>query len=733
MRLNRMNVSWSFNGGVFHGNDAAVDPELPSAAVSPATSGNAVSSPRQPPAVPDYELLRCIGRGSYGDVWLARNVLGDLRAVKFVYRDRFADPRPFEREFEGIQKFEPISRSHPSQLAILHVGKNEGAECFYYIMELADAVEPRGRSVQCSVIGRAEPQDDATITIRSALPLESPPAHSSQTAMTADRLLASEYSPHTLRSEVERHGRLPPADCVQIGLALTTALEHLHSHGLVHRDIKPSNIIFVRGQPKLADIGLVTDAGDAASIVGTEGYLAPEGPGSPQADLYSLGKVLYEICTGRDRRHCPDLPLDFQDWADHPMLLELNEILLTACARDPRQRYASAAAMRDDLAWLQRGESVRKTRAGQTRRAMARKAGLATAVVAALTLAGLTAMRELEARTRRQRSAQDATMPALSGTTNLEAWKLYERGNVCFRRFTIEGERMARAHLTEAVRLDPSFLAAQNLLFAGYVNSWALPDQEAKAGMRAMAKQLLEVNPEAAEGHYAQGYVDFYLDLKFPEAQKRFEKAIQIKPVAFGRTLYGCYLVFMGRQEAAREQLRGAVDLDPGFPINDQLLGCSYYAERNYERALAHYQKALELAPDFLYLHFLMAGTYEAAADYLRALEHFEKVESGRGRRADELKLKYVALRQAVNETGAVGYWRVRLERAQRRSHPENQPYEMASILAQLGRTTEALDWLDKAYARRDNVDRLLFDHYWDGLHKEPRFQALLKKVGYRN
>src|SRR5438874_11711060 len=66
------------------------------------------------PIVPDHELLRCIGRGSYGEVWLARNVLGELRAVKIVYRNRFEHDRPFEREFEGIQKFEPISRAHPS-------------------------------------------------------------------------------------------------------------------------------------------------------------------------------------------------------------------------------------------------------------------------------------------------------------------------------------------------------------------------------------------------------------------------------------------------------------------------------------------------------------------------------------------------------------------------------------------------------------------------------------------
>ena len=83
-------------------------------------------------------MLRCIGQGSYGEVWLARNVMGEHRAVKVVHRATLGDNRPFEREFEGIKKFEPISRSHESQVQILHVGIN-ATECyFYYVMELAD-------------------------------------------------------------------------------------------------------------------------------------------------------------------------------------------------------------------------------------------------------------------------------------------------------------------------------------------------------------------------------------------------------------------------------------------------------------------------------------------------------------------------------------------------------------------------------------------------------------------
>ena len=76
------------------------------------------------------------------------------------------------------------------------------------------------------------------------------------------------YTPRTLKSDLQFHGRLPFEECVRIGLALTTALEHLHGNGLVHRDVKPSNIIFVNGVPKLADIGLVTGRGRHALLCG---------------------------------------------------------------------------------------------------------------------------------------------------------------------------------------------------------------------------------------------------------------------------------------------------------------------------------------------------------------------------------------------------------------------------------------------------------------------------------
>ena len=298
-----------------------------------------------PPSIPDFLLLRRIGRGSYGDVWLARSVTGVYRAVKVVYRARFEEERPYEREFAGIRKFEPISVGQETQVSLLHVGRNDAEGFFYYALELADDAE------------------------------------------TGEEIIPEKYVPKTLKEMRARRSRLAAAECVSIGVALSRALSHLHRNGLVHRDIKPSNVIFVHGVPKLADIGLVSAVDTSASFVGTEGFVPPEGPGSVQADLYSLGKVLYEISTGRDRQDFPKLPADIELLPDARALLELNEVMLKACDSDLRRRYASAQAMHDDLVLLQAGKSVKRLHLIERRLRIAAKYGIAATVLTIATAA----------------------------------------------------------------------------------------------------------------------------------------------------------------------------------------------------------------------------------------------------------------------------------------------------------------------------------------------------------
>ncbi|HEX5222345.1 MAG TPA: serine/threonine-protein kinase, partial [Verrucomicrobiae bacterium] len=298
----------------------------------------------KPPSVPDHELLRCIGRGAYGEVWLARSITGAFRAVKIVSRQSFDHERPFEREFEGILKFEPISRRHDSQVDILHVGRGE--DYFYYVMELAD--------------------DQAT----------------------GGQINPDNYVPRTLKSDLLFHGRLPFEECVRIGVALTTALEHLHENDLVHRDVKPSNIIFVNGVAKLADIGLVTSVDATRSYVGTEGFAAPEGPGSPKADLYSLGKVLYEISTGKDRQEFPELPTQLRELPDREGVIELNAVIARACRHDPKERYESAQAMHAELALLQSGKSLARLHRIEKRLRFVQRAGALITVLAGIIAIG---------------------------------------------------------------------------------------------------------------------------------------------------------------------------------------------------------------------------------------------------------------------------------------------------------------------------------------------------------
>jgi len=278
--------------------------------------------PRSPStlAIPDHELLHCVGVGGYGEVWLARAVTGVFRAVKFV-RGQPGDRR-FQREFEGLKKFEPISRAHAGLVDVLHAGRNDAGGYFYYVMELADDSSP----------------DSGVRNAESDAPSPSRVPHS--------------YHPRTLDGEVHRREHWTLDECVRCGIALADALDFLHGQGLVHRDIKPSNIVFIGGAPKLADIGLVTDAGEARTRMGTEGYLAPEGMGTVQADIFSLGRVLYAIATGLDWRRFPEWPSLDVTPADSRRWLRLHETICQACEQDPRRRYASAREMKDKLQML---------------------------------------------------------------------------------------------------------------------------------------------------------------------------------------------------------------------------------------------------------------------------------------------------------------------------------------------------------------------------------------------
>ena len=310
--------------------------------------------------VPAHHLLRVIGEGSYGRIWLAINAMGTYRAVKVVNRSRFKEDRPYEREYEGIKNFEPLSRTHEGFVDILQVERNDEAGYFYYVMELADD----------AVRGQAIDPDT--------------------------------YVAATLSKKTAEHGRIPLKDCLAIGITLAGTLDFLHKNKLVHRDIKSENIVLINGRPKLADIGLVTDIRSDSTYVGTPGFIPPEGPGAPAADIYSLGKVLYEISTGLDRKEFPRTPDN--SLVDEPddAFPEWNAIVRKASDDNVMRRYQSAAELQAHLALVRAGKSVRRLLQFERSIALAKRIGPVAAAIIIMVAAAL-----FQAGQMRKRAAED--------------------------------------------------------------------------------------------------------------------------------------------------------------------------------------------------------------------------------------------------------------------------------------------------------------------------------------
>ena len=275
----------------------------------------------QPPVVPGYQVFSPpIGEGAYGRVWLGKNTAGEWRAIKVIYLEKFAgNSEPFERELAGVRRYQPISHMHPGFVRVDSV-KEELPNSFYYAMELGDSIVPGW---------------------------ETNPAL---------------YKPRDLVKEREQlpGRRLPVLECLRLGISLSETLHFLHQQGLTHRDIKPQNVIFVQGRPKLADLGLITDIRPQElerTLVGTPGFMPPlpESPGTPQADIFSLGMVLYVISTGGNPKRFPDLATALVSEELIGDFMPLNEIITKACQPQLQERYATAAELQADLqALLQR-------------------------------------------------------------------------------------------------------------------------------------------------------------------------------------------------------------------------------------------------------------------------------------------------------------------------------------------------------------------------------------------
>jgi len=290
------------------------------------------------------ELLRRIGRGGFGEVWLARNLTTDgLRAVKLVPLRGAASADPAGREIVSLSHLEQTARVRDPNLATIHhVGRT--AEYLFYIMDPADDVS--GAPAAC---GEA-------------------------------------YTPATLAARLAA-GPVSNEDCVRWTSQLLSALACLHREGLVHRDVKPANCFFIGGELKLADFGLLAQGDRTVSRVGTLAYMPPDGIIDTRADVYAAGLVIYEMLTGGPSHRFPSLQSRARTILADARLTVLNRLTIKACQLDRDARFPDAVDMLQTLqqAPLERtatGRPTAGTQVGKGRRAF-------QGVIAALCLAAV--------------------------------------------------------------------------------------------------------------------------------------------------------------------------------------------------------------------------------------------------------------------------------------------------------------------------------------------------------
>lgn len=316
-------------------------------------------------------------------------------------------------------------------------------------------------------------------------------------------------------------------------------------------------------------------------------------------------------------------------------------------------------------------------------------------------------------------------------TANLEAYNLYLQGRFFLNKRGKSDLLKSIDYFNKALAIDPKYALA----YAGLADAYRvlgdnlhLQPSESYPKAKEFARKALEIDDGLDQARAFLAAVKLDYDWDFAGAESEFKKAIDMSPGdAAGHHQYAFLLSYLGRHKEAIKEIKLARDLDPLAPRIRSNVGCILYFARRYDEALEELKKALEFDPTH-------AATYEYIGDVYRELSRYEEsIASFRtAKKLEDRPIISIKLAVTNARAGQVEEARKMLLELKERS---KQEYVSSVILAAaygaLGERDIAFELLDKAYTERDSrLTTLKTLPILDSVRSDPRFAALLKKIG---
>jgi TolB-like protein/DNA-binding winged helix-turn-helix (wHTH) protein len=293
--------------------------------------------------------------------------------------------------------------------------------------------------------------------------------------------------------------------------------------------------------------------------------------------------------------------------------------------------------------------------------------------------------------------------------------------------------RKSVEYFKTAIQGDASYappyagLANSYLLLAGWL---LMPPADAYPKAKAAALHALELDETLAEAHTTLAEAEHEYEWKWSDAEREFHRAIELDPnSAIAHKSYAEFLMHGARSAEAIREMERARDLDPLSLIVNTLVGFAYSNARQYDRAIEEYEKVIQLDPQFAPAHYFLGGALTNVRQYDQALAHLQKARA----LTHGASLMSAGLARGYALAGRREQAQQSLRELQLRGmHHYVSPYGLAQVYAALGDKSGALDMLDRAV--NEHAFEVLFlrvDRSFDSLHENPRFEELLKRVGF--